>query len=87
MHRGATSPLRPKLENLTSVEYTVGEGVVGCAPRILRLAGGQYEDVDRSGVLPSLTKSVLSEFCEQNKTLTTLAWRRMVRTWARAQAR
>jgi len=59
----------------------------GRAPRILRLSGGQYEDCDRSGVLPSLTRSVLSEFCEQSKTLTTLAWRRMVRTWAREQAR
>jgi Uma2 family endonuclease len=59
----------------------------GRAPRILRLSGDQYEDCDRSGVLPSLTLSVLSEFCEQSKTLTTLAWRRMVRTWAREQAR
>ena len=59
----------------------------GHTPRILRLSGDQYEDCDRSGVLPSLTKSVLSEFCEQSRTLTTLAWRRMVRTWAREQAR
>jgi len=59
----------------------------GRAPRILRLSGDQYENYDRSGVLPSLTQSVLSEFCEQSKTLTTLAWRRMVRTWARQQAR
>jgi len=59
----------------------------GRAPRILRLSGDQYEDRDRSGVLPSLTQSVLSEFCEQSKTLTTLAWRRTVRTWAREQAR
>lgn len=59
----------------------------GRAPRILRLSGDQYEDCDRSGVLPSLTPSVLSEFCEQSKTLTTLAWRRMVRTWAKEQPR
>ena len=59
----------------------------GRAPRILRLSGDQYEDCDRSGVLPSLTPSVLSEFSEQSKTLTTLAWRRMVRTWARQQPR
>jgi Uma2 family endonuclease len=59
----------------------------GRAPRIVRLSGDQYEDCDRSGVLPSLTQSVLSEFCEQSKTLTTLAWRRMIRTWAREQAR
>jgi Uma2 family endonuclease len=59
----------------------------GRTPRILRLSGDHYEECDRSGVLPSLTPSVLSEFCEQSKTLTTLAWRRMVRTWAREQAR
>ena len=59
----------------------------GRAPRILRLSGDQYEECDRSGVLPSLTASVLSEFCEQSKSLTTLAWRRMVRTWAREQTR
>jgi Uma2 family endonuclease len=59
----------------------------GRAPKILRLSGDQYEECDRSGVLPSLTQSVLSEFCEQCKTLTTLAWRRMVRIWAREQAR
>jgi Uma2 family endonuclease len=58
----------------------------GRAPRILRLSGDQYEDCDRSGVLPSLTQSVLSAFCEESKTLTTLAWRRMVRTWARQLA-
>jgi Uma2 family endonuclease len=59
----------------------------GRAARILRLSGDQYEDCERSGVLPSLTPSVLSEFSEQSKTLTTLAWRRMVRTWARQQPR
>ena len=59
----------------------------GRAARILRLSGDQYEECGRSGVLPSLTPSVLSAFCEQSKTLTTLAWRRMVRTWAREQTR
>lgn len=59
----------------------------GRAPRILRLSGDQYEDCDRSGVLPSLTPLVLAEFCDQSKTLTTLVWRRMVRTWAREQGR
>jgi Uma2 family endonuclease len=59
----------------------------GRTTRILRLSGDDYKECDRSGVLPSLTPSVLSEFCEQSKTLTTLAWRRMVRTWAREQAR
>jgi Uma2 family endonuclease len=59
----------------------------GRAARILRLSGDRYTDGDRSRVLPSLTPSVLSDFCEQSKTLTTLAWRRMVRAWAREQAR
>jgi Uma2 family endonuclease len=58
----------------------------GRSPRILRLSGDQYESSDQSGVLPSLTQPVLSDFCEQSKTLTTLAWRRLVRTWAREQA-
>jgi Uma2 family endonuclease len=59
----------------------------GRAPRILRLSAGQYEDTDRSGVLPYLTESVLAEFVEKNATLTTLAWRRLVREWARKQIR
>jgi len=55
----------------------------GISLRILRLADGEYRASERSAVLPFLTESVLSEFMEQSRTLTTLAWRRMVRNWAR----
>jgi Uma2 family endonuclease len=55
----------------------------GRSVRILRLADGEYRASERSEVLPFLTVSVLSEFLEQSRTLTTLAWRRMVRNWAR----
>jgi Uma2 family endonuclease len=55
----------------------------GRSVRILRLADGEYRASERSEVLPFLTESVLSEFLEQCRTLTTLAWRRMVRNWAR----
>ena len=37
-------------------------------------------------MLRSLTESILSEFLEQKKTLTNLAWRRLVRDWVRQQA-
>ena len=80
-----TSPAVPKLPvyaRLGVPEIWLHDGR---APRILRLAGGQYENSNRSGVLPCLTESVLSEFLEQSKTLSTLNWRRMVRTWARQQ--
>ncbi len=49
---------------------------------ILRLAAGEYKSSEQSEVLPPLTESVLSDFLEQSKTLTTLAWRKMVRNWA-----
>ena len=55
----------------------------GRSVRILRLADGEYRASERSEVLPFLTESVLWEFLEQSRTLTTLAWRRMVRNWAR----
>ena len=58
----------------------------GRSPRILLLSGDRYEDRDRSEVLHCLTQAVLSDFCEQSKSLTTLAWRRMVRTWAKQPA-
>jgi Uma2 family endonuclease len=80
-----TSPAVPKLPvyaRLGVPEIWLHDGR---APRILRLAGGQYENSNRSGVLPRLTESVLSEFLEQSKTLSTLNWRRVVRTWARQQ--
>ncbi len=82
-----TSPAVPKLPvyaRLGVPEIWLYDGRV---PRILRLAGDQYENSNRSGVLPCLTESVLSEFLEQSKTLSTLAWRRVVRTWAREQTR
>ena len=53
--------------------------------RILYLSGDRYEDSDQSRVLPAVTQSLLSDFVEQSKSLSTLAWRRMVRTWAREQ--
>ena len=80
-----TSPAVPKLPvyaRLGVPEIWLHDGR---APKILRLVGGQYENSNRSGVLPCLTESVLSEFLEQSKTLSTLNWRRMVRTWARQQ--
>jgi Uma2 family endonuclease len=52
---------------------------------ILRLTAGWYEASDQSSVLSPLSQSVLSEFIEQSKSLTTLAWRRLVRNWAREQ--
>ena len=60
---------------------TEGRGV-----RILRLAEGECRSSERSEVLPPLTESVLSDFVQQSKTLTTLAWRKMVRDWARQQS-
>ena len=71
-----TSPAVPKLPVYARLGVPEIWLYDGRAPRILRLAGDQYENSDRSGVLPCLTESVLSEFLEQSKTLTTLAWRR-----------
>ncbi len=58
----------------------------GRSVRILRLAAGEYKSSEHSEVLPPLTASVLSDFLEKSKTLTTLAWRRMVRSWARERS-
>jgi len=81
-----TSPAVPKLP----VYARLGVPEVwlhdGRTPRILRLQGSQYEPSERSVALPCLTQQELSNICEQSKTLTTLAWRRALRTWARAQA-
>jgi Uma2 family endonuclease len=55
----------------------------GHAVGILRLAAGEYKRSEPSQVLPPLTESVLSDFLERSKSMTTLAWRKMVRTWAR----
>ncbi|MGD0220720.1 MAG: Uma2 family endonuclease [Terriglobia bacterium] len=82
-----TSPAVPKLPvyaRLGVPEIWLHDGR---APRILRLAADQYASSDRSGVFPCLTESVLSEFLEQSKTLSTLNWRRVVRTWARERIR
>jgi Uma2 family endonuclease len=82
-----TSPAVPKLPVYARLGVPEIWLCDGRAPRILRLAGDQYESSSRSGVLPCLTESVLSEFLEQSKTLSTLNWRRVVRTWAREQTR
>jgi len=55
----------------------------GHVVRILRLAAGEYKQSEQSQVLPALTESVLSDFLERRKTVTTLVWRKMVRNWAR----
>jgi len=58
----------------------------GLDVRILRLAAGKYRATEQSRVLPRLSASVLSEFLAQSKTMKTLAWRRMVRLWARERS-
>jgi Uma2 family endonuclease len=57
----------------------------GQSARILCLAADGYQQSEQSHVLAPLTATVLSEFLERSRTLKTLAWRRMVREWARAQ--
>jgi len=82
-----TSPVLPKLPvyaRLGVPEIWLHDGR---AAKILRLAGDRYEESDQSTVLPAVTQSLLLDFVEQSKTLSTLAWRRMVRTWAREQPR
>ena len=81
-----TSPALSKLFiharlGVPEIWLTDGQGV-----RILRLADGQYKSSEKSEVLPPLTELVLSEFLLQSKTLTTLAWRRLVRNWARQES-
>jgi Uma2 family endonuclease len=78
-----TSPAVSKLAiyaclGVPEIWLTDGQGV-----RILRLADGQYKSSEKSEALPPLTEAVLSEFLQQSKTLTTLAWRTVVRSWAR----
>jgi Uma2 family endonuclease len=51
--------------------------------KILRLAGDRYEEARESSVLPPLSDDVLLQLVDQKKTLTTLAWRRVARDWAR----
>ncbi len=81
-----TSPALSKLPvyallGVPEIWLTDGQGV-----RILQLAAGEYKSSERSQVLPPLTDSVLWEFLEQSKTLTMLAWRRLVRDWARERS-
>ncbi|MGO9272053.1 MAG: Uma2 family endonuclease [Terriglobia bacterium] len=78
-----TSPLVNKISiyaglGVPEIWVTDGLGV-----RVLRLAGRKYRATEQSRVLPPLTASVLSEFLAQTKTMKTLAWRKMVRDWAR----
>ncbi len=82
-----TSPVVPKLPvyaRLGVPEIWLHDGRTA---KILRLAGDRYENSDRSMVLPAVTQTALADFVEQSKSLSTLAWRRMVRTWAREQPR
>ena len=55
--------------------------------KILRLAAREYRSSEQSEVLPPLSEPVLSDFLERSKTMTTLAWRKMVRAWAREQGK
>jgi len=81
-----TSPAVSKLPIYASfgvpeIWLTDGRGV-----GILRLVADGYKRSEQSEVLPPLTESVLSDFLEQSKTLTTLAWRKMVRNWVRERS-
>jgi Uma2 family endonuclease len=64
------------LLGVSEIWLTDGQGV-----RILRLAAGEYKSREQSEVLPLLSEPVLSDFLERSKTMTTLAWRKMVRHW------
>jgi Uma2 family endonuclease len=57
---------------------TDGESV-----RILRLASGLYRRDQQSAALQALTEALLSDFLRRSQSLTTLAWRKTVRDWAR----
>ena len=50
---------------------------------ILHLSQGRYLTRKSSEVLPPLDAAGLTRFVEQSTTLTTLAWRKVVREWAR----
>jgi Uma2 family endonuclease len=58
----------------------------GRGVRILHVTAGEYKSTEQSEVLPPLSESVLSDFLERSKTMTTLAWRKMVRNWARERS-
>ena len=57
----------------------------GQSVRILGLLDDAYQPSEHSQVLAPLTATVLSGFLERSRTLKTLAWRRVVRDWARQQ--
>jgi len=57
----------------------------GSRVAILRLGDGSYRDVAASGALPLLTADKINEFLQARRALTRVAWRTMVRVWARAQ--
>jgi Uma2 family endonuclease len=82
-----TNPLVSKLPLYASLRVPEIWLYEAHVPRILRLSLDQYHDSNRSGVFPSLTRPVLAEFMEKSKSMTTLAWRRMVREWAREHSR
>ena len=52
---------------------------------VLRLVGGDYEEVAASGALPVLTAEAINELLGASRTLSRVAWRTMVRDWARAR--
>jgi Uma2 family endonuclease len=82
-----TSPALDKLPiwarlGVPELWLTDGEGV-----RILQLDAGEYKPARRSAALPALTEAVLSDFLRRSQSLTTLAWRKLVRDWARERSR
>jgi Uma2 family endonuclease len=53
---------------------------------IYLLRDGVYEESTASAAVPILTREVLTRFVEQDRVLSSLAWREMVREWAEQQA-
>jgi Uma2 family endonuclease len=80
-----TSPVVDKLPIYARLSVPEIWRYDGRSATILRLSEGRYEAAQESGVLPPLTQSVLTDFIEQSKVLTTLEWRRMVRQWTQHQ--
>jgi Uma2 family endonuclease len=81
-----TSPALDKLAiwarlGVPELWLTDGQGV-----RILLLHAAEYKSSSQSAALPGLTEAVLSEFLDRSETLTTLAWRKLVRKWARQRS-
>jgi hypothetical protein len=91
---------RATLSGITEMSHDVGQtadlahlGVPelwltdGESVRILRLDSGEYKPVRQSSTSPALTEAVLSDFLRRSQSLTTLAWRKPVRDWARDQGK